>query len=159
MKQRLAPWLLGLSAALASLDLALLSGLGDQPQWLPAPPPSAVAPARAAAPVVLPPLQDYAATWQQPLFNPNRQPDASTAGGQAASLDGLVLSGVVLGQTLQLALLKTPEGKGLSVAVGKTLPNGWTLAHLERTQARFTAANGEQTLTLYRPKAEAAPSH
>ena len=158
-QQRLTPWLLGLAALLAGLDLALLSGLDRAPHWLPALPPSSASPLPPALTVAVPPLQGYAMTWQQPLFNPNRQPDLARAGDPSASLDGLVLSGVVLGQTLRMALLKTPEGKGLSVALGKTLPNGWTLEHLDRDQARFSAAHGEQTLTLHRPKAEPAPQH
>ncbi|SFI92071.1 MULTISPECIES: general secretion pathway protein GspN [unclassified Pseudomonas] len=151
MMSRLRPveWgLLGLSGLLGVLMAVILSSLGDEPQWLPE------APARAhPAPRVqgLPsvPLDNLAATWQAPLFSPDRSPDRVVGKAQVSSLAHLTLSGIMITGNLQMAMLKQVDGPLLTVRLGQTLPNGWRLEHLTPQSARFSLDGRTQTLSFY----------
>jgi len=149
--QRLKPWLAALATVLLAVLLAQLAGLGREVTWLPpqpakADPPSATEAAR-------PPLQAFANTWEQPLFSPGRQPDATPLGdGTPASLQGLVLTGSLVTDTLRIALLRDAGGKAITLAQGKRLSNGWTLERLEPTEAWFVFDGQQQRLRL-RPQA------
>ncbi|WLH77581.1 MULTISPECIES: general secretion pathway protein GspN [unclassified Pseudomonas] len=141
--------LLGLSAALGLLMLGILSSIGDAPQWLPAPAPSARS--TAAAKVLAAPqasLESLAGTWQAPLFSPDRSPDRAVGQAQASSLSSLVLTGIVLDGELRVALLKPLDGPALKIHQGQALPNGWRLEHLTPREAHFALDGRTQTLSL-----------
>jgi general secretion pathway protein N len=141
--------LLGLSAALGLLMVGILSSVGDAPQWLPAPEPSARP--NASAKVLAAPdasLDSLAGTWQAPLFSPDRSPDRAVGQAQASSLSSLVLTGIVLDGELRVALLKPAAGRALKVHQGQTLPNGWRLEQLTPRDAHFVLDGRTQTLSL-----------
>ncbi|TFY88063.1 general secretion pathway protein GspN [Pseudomonas nabeulensis] len=141
--------LLGLSGVLGVLMVVILSSVGDAPQWLPEPEPTASA--NASAKVLSAPqasLESLAGTWQAPLFSPDRSPDHAVGQAQASSLSNLVLTGVVLDGALRVALLKPADGPALKVHQGQSLPNGWRLEHLTPRDARFALDGRTQTLSL-----------
>ena len=138
--------LLGLSGVLGALMVVILSSVGDAPQWLPEPEPTALA--NTSAKVLVAPdasLESLAGTWQAPLFSPDRSPDHAVGQAQASSL---VLTGVVLDGELRVALLKPADGPALKIHQGQALPNGWRLEHLTPRDARFVLDGRTQTLSL-----------
>ncbi|TWI56676.1 general secretion pathway protein N [Pseudomonas duriflava] len=153
--RRLTPWLLIVAVLLAALALALAVGINRQVKWLPPQEaPRQAASADAQALPVPPPLDAYANTWKQPLFSPDRQPDQQMAqASEPQQLQGFSLTGVIVTNTLQVALLKDSSGKDFSLVRGKQLPNGWTLERVEATQVLFTAGDRQQILPLSREKA------
>ncbi|MGY2252013.1 hypothetical protein [Pseudomonas reactans] len=151
MISRLRPveWgLLGLSGLLGLLMAVILSSIGDEPQWLPEAPARAHPTAQVQiAPSV--PLENLAATWQAPLFSPDRSPDRVVGRAQVTSLANLTLSGIMITGNLQMAMLKQTDGRALTVRLGQALPNGWRLDHLTPQSARFSLDGRTQTLSLY----------
>ncbi|MEB2647355.1 general secretion pathway protein GspN [Pseudomonas sp. C 49-2] len=151
MISRLRPveWgLLGLSGLLGLLMAVILSSIGDEPQWLPEAPARAHPTAQVqVAPSV--PLENLAATWQAPLFSPDRSPDRVVGKAQVTSLANLTLSGIMITGNLQMAMLKQSDGRALTVRLGQALPNGWRLDHLSPQYARFSLDGRTQTLSLY----------
>jgi len=140
--------LLGLSGLLGVLMAVILSSIGDEPQWLPEAPTRAHPTAQIqVAPSV--PLENLAATWQTPLFSPDRSPDRVVGKAQGASLANLTLSGIMITGNLQMAMLKQAGGPTLTVRLGQALPNGWRLEHLTPQYARFALDGRTQTLSLY----------
>ncbi|NVZ53845.1 general secretion pathway protein GspN [Pseudomonas sp. B6002] len=140
--------LLGLAGLLGVLMAVILSSIGDEPQWLPEP----SAPAQPSSRVQTAPsiaLQDLAATWQTPLFSPDRSPDRVVGKAQVSSLANLTLSGIMITGNLQMAMLKPASGPTLTVRLGQALPNGWRLEHLTPQYARFSLDGRTQTLSLY----------
>ena len=141
--------LLGLSALLGLLMVGILSSIGDAPQWLPEPAPSART--RAAAKVQVAPqasLESLAGTWQAPLFSPDRSPDHAVGQAQVSSLSSLTLTGILIDGDLRVAMLKRADGPPLKVHQGQTLPNGWRLEHLTPRDARFAQDGRTHTLSL-----------
>ncbi|MGY2137081.1 hypothetical protein ACW9I8_10750 [Pseudomonas reactans] len=151
MISRLRPveWgLLGLSGLLGLLMAVILSSIGDEPQWLPEAPARAHPTAQVqVAPSV--PLENLAATWQAPLFSPDRSPDRVVGKAKVTSLANLTLSGIMITGNLQMAMLKQTDGRALTVRLGQALPNGWCLDHLTPQSARFSLDGRTQTLSLY----------
>jgi len=140
--------LLGLVGVLGLLMAVILSSIGDEPQWLPEPAVREHASARVqVAPSVA--LDRLAATWQTPLFSPDRSPDRAVGNAQASSLANLTLSGILITGNLQMVMLKQADGRPLTVRLGQVLPNGWRLEHLTPQSARFTLDGRTQTLSLY----------
>lgn len=140
--------LLGLAGLLGLLMAVILSSIGDEPQWLPEPPTRAHASATVqVAPTVS--LDNLAATWQAPLFSPDRSPDRVVGKAQVTSLANLTLSGIMITGNLQMAMLKQVDGPLLTVRLGQALPNGWRLDHLTPQYARFSLDGRTQTLSLY----------
>ena len=140
--------LLGLVGGLGLLMAVILSSIGDEPQWLPEPAVREHASARVqVAPSVA--LDSLAATWQTPLFSPDRSPDRAVGNTQASSLANLTLSGILITGNLQMVMLKQADGRPLTVRLGQVLPNGWRLEHLTPQSARFTLDGRTQTLSLY----------
>ncbi len=141
--------LLLIPCALLSVLLAmLLSGSGQDPQWL-APadaPPLSNANTR---PLAMPELaeQRLALIWQQPLFSPTRQGDPAADHAVDTGLAGLSLSGVILDGTAQWALLR--EGpRSIKLKVGASLDNGWQLHALTPRQATFVHQGQTRQLSL-----------
>jgi general secretion pathway protein N len=147
--RRLTPWLLTWVVLQLGLLAAQLSGQKTSPDWLPPlAPDEAVAVKAGPVPPKLP-LEAYANTWEHPLFNRQREPDASLVGESASgSMQGLRLTGSVITDSLRIALLRDANGKSLSLAQGKALPNGWTLQRVEATQAIFVSGEQQQRLRL-----------
>ncbi len=144
--------LLGLAGALAVLMAVILSSIGDAPQWLPEPPLRAHPAARVqVAPGVT--LDSLAATWQAPLFSPDRSPDRGPGRvpgkARANSLANLTLSGIIITGNLQMAMLKQADGPVLTVRLGQALANGWRLEQLTPQSARFALDGRTHTLGLY----------
>lgn len=140
--------LLGLSGLLGVLMAVILSSIGDEPQWLPDAPTRAHPTAQVqVAPSV--PLEHLAATWQAPLFSPDRSPDRVVGKAQVTSLANLTLSGIMITGNLQMAMLKQADGRALTVPLGQALPNGWRLDHLTPQSARFSLDGRTQTLSFY----------
>lgn len=147
--RRLRPWLLALSAVLMATIVAQGLGLGQGFTWLPPLSSDLPGPLVGDAPPVAPPLQAFANTWEQPLFSPGRLPDAKPIGNEApAALQGMVLTGSLITDTLRIALLRDASGKGVSVAQGEALANGWTLERLDATEALFVLDGQQQWLRL-----------
>lgn len=140
--------LLGLAGLLGGLMAVILSSIGDEPQWLPEAPVCAHPATQVqVAPNV--PLDNLAATWQAPLFSPDRSPDRRVGKAQVSSLANLTLSGILITGNLQMAMLKQADGPALTIRLGQTLPNGWRLDHLTPQYARFSQDGRAQTLSLY----------
>jgi general secretion pathway protein N len=140
--------LLGLAAALGLLMAVILSSIGDAPRWLPEMPVAVNASARVqVAPNV--PLDQLAATWQAPLFSPDRSPDRVVGKAPVTSLANLTLSGIMITGNLQMAMLKQADGPPLTVRLGQTLANGWRLEHLTPQSARFSLDGRTHTLSFY----------
>ncbi|MEX5555658.1 hypothetical protein [Pseudomonas pergaminensis] len=140
--------LLGLAGLLGLLMAVILSSIGDEPQWLPEPPTRAHPSTRVQVASTVA-LENLAATWQAPLFSPDRSPDRVVGKAQVTSLANLTLSGIMITGNLQMAMLKQVDGPLLTVRLGQALPNGWRLDHLTPQYARFSLDGRTQTLSLY----------
>lgn len=158
MKLRTSSLALLIVNASALLAIAWLFSSPAEPEWL-APQPAAHA-AAASPPAPLPELAQArrAATWTQPLFSPDRQPDPQGASAAAHALSQLVLTGVVLDGTAQWAYLRDGNHRPLKVALGAELTSGWTLSHLDAQTATFIRQGQTHTLRLPRLRLP-PPSH
>jgi len=137
-----------IAALLGILLLTLALGAGRAENWLPADAPGEL-PAK-AAPRPLPSLsaQGLALTWQQSIFSPDRKPDLVTGKGEPASLQGIVLTGVIIDGQAQWALLRLANKRPLKLALGSALDNGWTLTALSPQQATFMYQGQTRQLSL-----------
>jgi general secretion pathway protein N len=154
-QRRLTPWLALTAGLLTALLVMLALGIGRNVEWLP-PLEAQHSTATVRSPELpsAPPLNAYANTWQQPLFSPDRQSDQKMAApDQPTYLTGYVLTGIIMTDSLQLALLKDNAGKAFSVTQGKALPNGWTLASVTANKAIFASGDRQQSLPLIIEKA------
>jgi general secretion pathway protein N len=152
--------LLALAIALAGVGAAVQLAASTQPAWLPPPDAQAVPVARDVHGLESLPQADLALVWAHPLFSPQRVPDRQAL-APATSLAGLSLTGVVMDGRGQWALLRLPDAHTTTLAVGKTLPNGWLLASVSPTTARFTFQGQETHLSLpmlHLPPASTTPA-
>jgi general secretion pathway protein N len=127
-------------AILGSLAFVILDGYGSDPQWREPLPAAAAAANTHAAPLLSMdelPEQRLAAIWQQPLFSPDRHPDAERSQGAETGLAGYALSGVVLDGAARWALLRQGQ-RPLKLKLGQALDNGWVLSQLSARQASFS---------------------
>ena len=127
-RRRATRWLAGAVLLAGAAWLAGLLGAGGGVHWLPPLPVAPLPPVHAAAaPLAAQPLESFAALWQKPLFNPDRQPAPLSANG-ADSIGDLRLTGVILTPTLRMALLDPKDDKDAAHAVrvrqGELLPDG-----------------------------------
>ncbi|HXD38622.1 MAG TPA: hypothetical protein VN624_18345 [Rhodanobacter sp.] len=104
-RRRLTPSLGIVAAVLLLVLITLWLGLGSGAHWhdQAAPPKLPQAGINLPAPTV-PPLDQYAAVWQHPLFNPARTPEAAAGNGDEAAGD-LQLTGVIMLPNLKMAIL------------------------------------------------------
>ncbi|CBV42655.1 type II secretion system protein N [Halomonas elongata] len=136
--------------ALAALIWRLTAPVA--PHWLaaePAPPPPATT---AAEPPPPPSDVRLAATWQHPLFSPDRRPDRQARIPARDPLPDLTLTGVVLDGETRWAYLRGPGATRRRLAAGDALPGGWTLARLTARAATFRRGERTRTLTLAMPR-------
>lgn len=136
------------AAALAGCLASLLAGAGQAVHWLPADAPRAQAPAAKPQPLPTLSIHDLALSWQQSMFSPDRVPDLATGKAQATSLQGVVLSGVIINGDARWALLRMGDKHDIKLAVGKNLDNGWTLSAVGPLQATFTHQGQTRQLSL-----------
>lgn len=140
--------LVSATALLAATAVSLATGAGQSLDWLPAgQAPNAVRATKTQPPQTLSP-QALALTWQQSMFSPDRKPDLVTGKGQASSLDGVALSGVIIDGASQWVLLRMADKRNVKLAVGSTLENGWTLIGATPQQATFSHQGQTRELRL-----------
>jgi general secretion pathway protein N len=146
-QRRLTP-VLGIACVLCALVLgALVLGVGRGVHWGAAgkssPLPAAAASARRSSP----PLQQFAAVWQHPLFTTDRQPaPESDGGGGTVTLGDLQLTGIILTPDLRMALLHGRSEQDVRVLEGENVgSSGWTLVDLKPRSAVFSR-NGQRTV-------------
>ena len=117
------------------------------PYGQPLPQPSPVA-ARRPRTFVVPPLPEYAAILQSPIFTPDRKPgeDAGAAPG-ASVLDSYTALGVATGRGFATAVIKGPGDAAKTVRRGDTV-EGWTLVGLDSAKLTFERGGARRTLTI-----------
>ena len=94
-RRRLTPAFGIVAAILVVLLIALWAGMGRSAHWNDNAAPARLPSVGATTPApAVPPLDQFAAVWQHPLFSPTRTPAPATAGGGASSSD-LQLTGVM----------------------------------------------------------------
>lgn len=140
--------LLATTVVLIGVAGSLLLGAGRTVDWLAASAPHEQPPAAKAAELTALPEQAVALTWQQSIFSPERKPDLATGKGQATSLAGVHLSGVIIDGHAQWALLRLANQSTLKLAVGSQLDNGWTLTGVTPQTATFMHQGQRQQLSL-----------
>lgn len=148
-QRRLTPVLAGTAIGLAVLCMILLAGMGRGVHW-DAPRTGAELPDARAGNLPVPvPLAQFAAVWQQPLFNPDRKPVTRSAKG-GASLGDMQLTGIIMTNGLRMALLHAKGADSdLRVREGDSLPDGtWKLVELKPRAAVFESGSGRTELEL-----------
>jgi general secretion pathway protein N len=145
-RRRLTPALGILAVLLAALLIALWAGVGRGAHWNDNASPPPLPPVRAATPPPsVPPLENFAAVWEHPLFSPDRKPIAAPAGGSNNANSGdLELTGVIMLPGLHMALLREKSsGRTLRVREGQTAA-GATVVEVKPRSAVVTL-NGSRT--------------
>lgn len=117
------------------------------------------APAPEAAGIRLPPLDQYDAIVQRPLFNETRAPIESAPGAEAGSaparaaeraFEELTLTGVVISADKLIALIKDVRA-GTVHRVEPGAPLGaWRLERVDAESVTLRNEDTERTLTLYK---------
>lgn len=143
-------WMLLTVAAVLGVFLStlLFTDAGKTVEWLPADAPRdllKVAPLRA---MPMQSTQALAVSWKKSIFSQDRQPDIVSAKEEAAALQGVVLTGVIINGPAQWALLRLANHRRLKLAVGSALDSGWTLSALSPSQATFTYQGQTRQLSL-----------
>lgn len=145
-RRRLTPALGVLAVLLLALLIALWAGVGRAAHWHDDASPPPLPPAHAATPPPsVPPLENFAAVWEHPLFSPDRKPIAAPAGSNNnASTGDLVLTGVIMLPGLHMALLSEKNsGRTLRVREGQSA-NGATVVEVKPRSA-VVDINGSRT--------------
>ena len=114
--------------------------------------PAASAPApRRPRPVVVPPVAEYPAILQAPIFSPDRKPGEDLGAGPGASaLDSYAALGVAMGHAFASALVKGPGGPAKTLKRGDTL-EGWRLVGLDKEKLTFERGPARHVLTVGAP--------
>lgn len=127
----------------------------------PAAPPSeppGLAPRR-QRPVMVPPVQEYAAILASPIFAPDRQPGPSggASEGPGATLNGYAALGGVAGREVASAVISAPGGGIKTVRRGDEL-EGWRLIGVDKTHVYFERNGVRHALVIGAPAETAAPA-
>lgn len=150
-RRRLTPTLGIVAAVLVLLLIALWVGLGRGSHWhdYAAAPPRLPPVGSTLPPPVVPPLEQFAAVWQHPLFSPDRKPELATAGGKGATSGDLKLTGVIMLPGLHMAILhdKT-SGKDYRVREGQPSKGAPVLVELHPHSAVVDASGSHLQLQL-----------
>ena len=148
-RRRLTPSL-GIVAAVLLLILnALWLGLGRGAHWHDDALPPKLPPVGTNLPApAVPPLEQYAAVWQHPLFNPSRTPEAAAGTGDEATGD-LQLTGVILLPHLKMAILhdKT-NNRDYRIIEGRAIRGGPALVELHPRSAVVETSGSRVNLQL-----------
>jgi hypothetical protein len=130
--------------------------------WLAPPIPAtrAVA-ARSAAPTApamagLPPLTNFAATVERPLFSPSRRPAASAPAAAPGTESRYRLLGIVASGTKKTAFV-ADNARRAELGVGDTL-DGWTVKEIRQDRVTLASPTGEMVLKLKTAPAEPVKS-
>lgn len=148
-RRRLAPILGLLAVLLGVLLIVLWAGLGREPRWRGHAAPPRLPPLGATLPrPTVPPLRHFAAVWQQPLFSPDRRPEA-IANPNASDGGNLQLTGVIMLPGLKMAILHDKAtGKDYQVREGQSPKNGPALVKLAPRSAVVDAGGSHLQLQL-----------
>jgi general secretion pathway protein N len=148
-RRRLTPSLGIVAAVLLLVLIALWLGLGRGAHWHDKAAPPKLPPLGTNLPApTVPPLDQYAAVWQRPLFNPSRTPEAAAGNGDEATGD-LQLTGVIMLPDLRMAILhdKT-NNKDYRVIEGQPSRGGPALVELHPRSAVIEASGSRMNLQL-----------
>lgn len=148
-RRRLTPSLGIVAAVLLLALIALWLGLGRGAHWHDNASPPKLPPVGTNLPApAVPPLDQYAAVWQHPLFNPSRTPEAAAGNGDEATGD-LQLTGVIMLPDLKMAILhdKT-SNKDYRVIEGRPSRGGPALVELHPRSAVVDASGSRVSLQL-----------
>ena len=148
-RRRLTPSLGILAVVLLLILIALWLGLGRGAHWHDKAAPPKLPPVGTNLPApAVPPLDEYAAVWQHPLFNPSRTPEAAAGNGDEATGD-LQLTGVIMLPNLKMAILhdKT-NNKDYRVIEGQPSRGGPALVELHPRSAVVDTSGSRVTLQL-----------
>lgn len=148
-RRRLTPSLGIVAAVLLLVLIALWLGLGRAAYWHDGAAPPKLPPLGTSLPApTVPPLEQYAAVWQHPLFNPSRTPEAAAGNGDEATGD-LQLTGVIMLPDLKMAILhdKT-NNKDYRVIEGQPTRGGPALVELHPRSAVVETSGSRVTLQL-----------
>lgn len=159
-RRRLTPALGVLAGILVLLLIALWAGLGRGVHWHDRADAAKLPPAGAAVPPpVIPPLAQFSAIWERPLFSQTRTPEA--AGGGEEVSGNLQLTGVVLLPDLKLAIVHDKTtGRDYRIVQGQPPGNGPALLELKPRSAVIDASGSRLQLQLIpgpSPQAGAEP--
>jgi general secretion pathway protein N len=150
------------AAVLLLVLVALWLGLGRGAHWHDKAAPPKLPPLGTNLPAPeVPPLEQYAAVWQHPLFNPSRTPEAAAGSGDESTGD-LQLTGVIMLPDLKMAILhdKT-NNKDYRVIEGRPSRGGPALVELHPRSAVVDASGSRVNLQLVpgpAPDASAPPA-
>ena len=148
-RRRLSPSLGIVAAVLLLVLIALWLGLGRGAHWHDKAAPPKLPPLGTNLPApTVPPLDQYAAVWQHPLFNPSRTPEAAAGNGDEANGD-LQLSGVIMLPNLKMAILhdKT-NNKDYRIIEGRPSRGGPALVELHPRSAVVDTSGSRVNLQL-----------
>lgn len=148
-RRRLTSVLGATAATLALLQVALWSGWGRSVHWDETLSPSTLPSVDVVVPPpAVPPLEAYAAVWQQPLFSPTRSPEPVFGDAAAVSSD-LQLTGVILLPGLRMAILHDrTRNADFRVREGEASPEGAALMELHERSALVSASGTQVRLEL-----------
>lgn len=148
-RRRLTPSLGIVAAVLLLVLIALWLGLGRSAHWRDNAAPPKLPPVGTNLPApAVPPLDEYAAVWQHPLFNPSRTPEAAAGNGDEATGD-LELTGVIMLPNLKMAILhdKT-NNRDYRIIEGQPSRGGPALVELHPRSAVVDTSGSRVTLQL-----------
>lgn len=148
-RRRLSPSLGIVAAVLLLVLIALWLGLGRGAHWHDKAAPPKLPPLGTNLPApTVPPLDQYAAVWQHPLFNPSRTPEAAAGNGDEATGD-LQLTGVIMLPNLKMAILhdKT-NNKDYRIIEGRPSRGGPALVELHPRSAVVDTSGSRVNLQL-----------
>ena len=148
-RRRLTPSLGIVATVLLLVLIALWLGLGRGAHWHDQAAPPKLPPVGTNLPApTVPPLDEYAAVWQHPLFNPSRTPEAAAGNGDEATGD-LQLTGVIMLPDLKMAILhdKT-NNKDYRIIEGRPSRGGPALVELHPRSAVVDTSGSRVTLQL-----------
>ncbi|HET8765036.1 MAG TPA: hypothetical protein VFM52_07425 [Rhodanobacter sp.] len=148
-RRRLTPSLGILAAALLLVLIALWLGFGRGAHWRDkATPPKLPPPGTNLPAPAVPPLDQYAAVWQHPLFNPSRAPEAAAGNGDEATGD-LQLTGVIMLPDLKMAILHDrTNNRDYRIIEGQPSRGGPVLVELHPRSAVVDTSGSRVNLQL-----------
>jgi general secretion pathway protein N len=111
----------------------------------------------------MPPLAEYAATVERPLFFPDRRPpssdEATPADAQPSTAEerqalNVVVTGVILSDEINIALVqRRGGGEVLRLAKGDIV-DGWSVSEILADRVKFQRDADEQEVELREPQAK-----